>query len=192
MRVAILVHKKLSYQVINDELFEGIECIAVNIFLKLTFLSYYNPPQCHLNIQKLTEIQKKYKKIIICCDLNAKNVNLGCNYSNSNGSLLEDLLLNTNLLEVNNAEPTYHRLSDNSSDILDWCLVSNNIHEDLKSFEVLHGSLLDSDHYPIQIEMKFNENNVKIQELNNNNGKKDSITVKQTGLISAKISNKCH
>ena len=95
---------------------EGIECVAVNIFIKnveLLCLSYYNPPQCQLNVQKLTEIQKNYKNIIICGDLNAKNVNLGCKNNNSNGTLLEDLLLNTNLLVVNNADHTLlQKISD--------------------------------------------------------------------------------
>ena len=173
--VAILIHKKLSYHVVKDEILEGIECIAVNIFIKnveLLCLSYYNPPQCQLNVQKLTEIQKKYKNIIICGDLNAKNVNLGCKNNNSNGTLLEDLLLNTNLLVVNNADHTYHRLNDNNSDILDWCLVSHNMHEAFKSFKVLHENLVDSDHYPIQIELQFNKKEVQFQELNNDNGKK--------------------
>jgi exonuclease III len=135
--VAILINKRLSYRVIKDVLFDDIECVAINIFIKnteLTFLSYYNPPQCHLNIESLTEIQKKYEKLIICGDLNAKSANLGCNNDNNNGILLQELLLNTNLLVANNNECTYHRMNDNSQDILDWCLISNNIHDKLKSF----------------------------------------------------------
>ena len=109
--------------------------------------------------------------MIICGDLNAKNVNLGCNNNNNNGNLLEDLLLNTNLLKVNNEKHTFHRISDNSYDTLDWCLLSHNLYEYFISFQVLNKNLVDSDHYPIQINMQFDKNEVQIQELNNNNAK---------------------
>jgi exonuclease III len=144
--VAILIRKDLSYQEINDEIIDGLECVAAQVHLnnfKFVFVSYYNPPQHQLNAHKITELQKKYKNLIMCGDLNAKSTNLGCKNNNTNGVELEDLLINSNLIAVNN------------KDILDWCLISNSIFDKFNSFEVLQKNLVDSDHFPIQIEFQF-------------------------------------
>jgi hypothetical protein len=138
--VGILIKKGFSYQVLKDELLENLECLMIKVFVKnfeFVFLSYYNPPQCRLDTNKLIEIQRKYKHVILCGDLNTKSNNLGCKNNNSNGELLDDLIINSNYMTVNNKDATFYRINDNSRDILDWCLISNNMHKNFKSFEVL-------------------------------------------------------
>ena len=85
----------------------------------------------------LKEVYDKYNKLIVIGDLNAKTKNLGCNNTNKNGELLEELVLESNILIANNNEATYSRIHDKSNDILDWCLISSNMHDEFISFDVL-------------------------------------------------------
>jgi hypothetical protein len=105
--------------------------------------------------------------------LNAKSELLACKSNNKNGEILEEIILNTNLIIINNKQPTYHRLHDNSTEILDWFLISDNMHDKLLEFKVLENSPLNSDHYPIQVKLNLNDNdltcNDTTQVLNNNN-----------------------
>ena len=78
---------------------------------------------------------------------------MGSKANNKNGEILEEILINTNLIQLNNKQPTYHRTHDNSSDILDWILVSNNLYSQFGQFQVLENNLVDSDHYPILVTM---------------------------------------
>ena len=119
---------------------ENQECLAINIFdnnVNFILISYYNAPQNSLNVEVLKEVYDKYKKVIVIGDLNAKTKNLGCNNTNKNGELLEELVLESNILIANNNEATYSRIHDKSNDILDWCLISSNMHDEFISFDVL-------------------------------------------------------
>ena len=99
--------------------------------------------------------------IIIVGDLNAKTTNLGCKNTNQNGLLLEELIIETNLMVVNNKDPTYYRIHDYGSDMLDWCLKTNNLHANITSFEVLNNNI-DSDHISFQVVLKFSFQQKKI------------------------------
>ncbi len=67
-------------------------------------------------------MSQEYQNIIICGDSNAKTVSSGCKTTNKNWEILEEILLNTNLIPLNNDQPTYYRIQDNTTDILDWFL----------------------------------------------------------------------
>ena len=117
------------------------------------FFSYYNAPQLQLDISALKEISDKYQNVVIVGDLNAQSSNLGCRNTNKNWELLEELLFDSKFLIVNDKTPTYHRMHDNSEEILDWCIISSSMHKNFVSFEVLKDNLVDSDHVPMQIKL---------------------------------------
>ena len=129
--VAILIKKEINYIEIKKEYLSKIEAIAIEIHInesKYIFVTYYNPPNEIWKYNLFTSLVQEYKNIIICGDLNAKTTTLGSKANNKNGEILEEILINTNLIQLNNKQPTYHRTHDNSSDILDWILVSNNLY----------------------------------------------------------------
>ncbi len=95
--------------------------------------------------------------------MNAKSEFMGCKATNINGKQLEDLLLESNLIIANNNQPTYYRVHDNSSDILDWALMSSNMYEKLTDFKVLDDNEVDSDHYPFKLTLNFEKNEPDLQ-----------------------------
>ena len=130
--VALMLKKEINYIQIVDKTFDELEILAINIFinnLQYTIISYYNAPHLNLNTSILTNLNKNFSHLIVLGDLNAKSTCFCCKSSNHNGSLLEDLIINSILLIVNYKDPTYYRISDNSADILDWCLISNNLNQ---------------------------------------------------------------
>ena len=61
----MLIKKELNYIEINDTLFDNLEIIVKNIFIKkltLTIISYYNAPQFNLDIEMLKDMIKKFPK----------------------------------------------------------------------------------------------------------------------------------
>jgi hypothetical protein len=158
--IAILLKKNINSIQIVDNAFNELEIIVINIFIKnqtLTLVSYYNAPHLNLNIRILEQLNNKYQNLIILEDLNSKAMSLGCKSKNANGILLEELIINSKLLIANNKDHTYFRTHDNSSDILDWCIISNNLHQNFVKFEVLNNNLVESDHIPLRIEMNFEQ-----------------------------------
>jgi hypothetical protein len=153
----------------------------------------------------------EFQNVILCGDLNAKTTALGCRNTNKNGEILEDLLINPNLITLNSNKPTFYRMHDNSSDILDWFLISNNFYNKFDSFEILENNLVDSDHLPIlvslnlsheinklskstRLEYDFNktdwekfEHHLNSQIINTTNESIDSINEKLTKSINEAI-----
>lgn len=150
--VALLINKKYDFTEINELKNLNLECLCVKISIQnhdVVIVTYYNPPDQLLNEKVFTILQSKYKNIIICGDLNAKSKSLNCRGNNSNGEILVNIVLNTNYIAVNNKDITFHRLHDNSKDILDWILISPNLAEYFKCFKVEYEYGITSDHYPI-------------------------------------------
>ena len=169
--VALLIKKNLKFIQIEVNTIDNEEIIGINLFIDqvtITLFSYYNPPHCNLNINFLTEASKKYQNLLVIGDLNAKSTSLNCKSTNSNGILLEELIINSNLINANNKDPTYHRIQDNSSDILDWCLISNSLYQKLTSFEVQDNNIVDSDHFPVLIILDLKTDSAQRQNVTNN------------------------
>ena len=76
--------------------------------------SYYNPPQKEL-YEKLFQILKETKtNFILLEDLNAKMISWETGTDNTNGEILNDIILNYDCLIVNNKEPTHFSFNGNS------------------------------------------------------------------------------
>lgn len=79
LRIALVTETNIVFYMID--VFRLVS-ISIKNF-KFVFISYYNPPQCHFSAQRLMQIQKKFEKLIICGDFNAKTMNLGCKNNNT-------------------------------------------------------------------------------------------------------------
>ena len=82
-------------------------------------------------------------------DFNAHNPLWGEHRNNTRGNKLAEIILNKNLVVLNKKAPTYHRLYDNTSSIIDLTLTTPTQAPNYNwtRLEDLHGS----DHYPIVI-----------------------------------------
>ncbi len=114
--------------------------------------SYYNPPDKTLNIDLLMSIERTQGNFIICGDLNAKSdiVLKAMNQTNQNGKILEEFVLNSNALILNNDQPTFHIRKRDYHEILDVAISSPQI-ASLSKFKVFENPFLDSDHSPLEI-----------------------------------------
>ena len=117
----------------------------------------------------LTELEHKYKNLLICGDLNARIKEFGCtNKENENGKILRQLLNETSLIVQNNQNiPTFHidhskKHTEDYKEVLDYILCSNNIINFIKQIEILDYELLGSDHSPIQIHLTLKKNKKEI------------------------------
>jgi exonuclease III len=157
--VALLIREDIKYS--ECKLFEDLdlEICAINITMnkkEVCVFSYYNPPQKEL-CEKVFQILKETKTdFILLGDINAKMTSWKTGTNNTNGEILNDIILSYDCLIVNNKEPTHFSFNGNSESLLDFCIISTNIHDQFDSFEVLKKDDMTSDHVPILI--KFNKN----------------------------------
>jgi hypothetical protein len=156
--VAFFVKKDIQFEIIDDlDKFEVEQiCIKIRIKNKYIFIiTYYNPPDKDLNIDMLNYLDEKFENYIICGDFNSKNTSFGCKVNNKNGTKLEEFILNSKALILNNkVDPTYYRTYNNYQEILDLFICSNSLFRLIDNFKVLNHKDLGSDHFPIKIEMR--------------------------------------
>ena len=156
--VALLIREDINFS--ECKIFDNleIEICAVNIMInknEVCVLSYYNPPLKELS-EKVFEILKETKtKFILMGDLNAKTTLWEAEINNSNGDTLDEIILNNDCLIMNNKESTHYCFNGKTESILDYCIVSSNIHKLFDSVEVLKNDDMTSDHVPIKI--NFNQ-----------------------------------
>jgi exonuclease III len=159
--VALLIREDINFS--ECKIFDNleIEICAVNIMInknEVCVLSYYNPPQKELS-EKVFEILKETKtKFILMGDLNAKTTLWEAEINNSNGDILDEIILNNDCLIMNNKESTHYCFNGKTESILDYCIVSSNIHKLFDSIEVLKNNDMTSDHVPIKI--NFNQGKI--------------------------------
>ena len=101
-------------------------------------------------------------------DLNAKLIVLEAEKNNSNGEILQEIVLNYDCLILNNKNYTHHCFNGNTASILDYCIVSSNIHDLFDSFHVLENVDVTSDHVPIMISFKHERNDTANQNNSSN------------------------
>ena len=100
--VAVLI----SDSIINSRiggLNENLELVGVKIEtqnLDFNFFSYYEPKGNNLKLSEIEGILRLSSQLILVGDLNSKTLSIGCKSENSNGKVLEEILLNTDLSVV--------------------------------------------------------------------------------------------
>ena len=116
--VAILIKSNIKFEVIDNLDKFNKEIIGIKIELinkkKHCLFSYYNSPDIVLDKEIFENIEEQFENYLICGDFNARSVVLGGIGDNSNGAILEQIVINSNGLILNEGnEPTFHILNRN-------------------------------------------------------------------------------
>lgn len=142
--VAILVHNSLKFRVISLPDFDTLEVVAVEIFhFNIVVLSVYCNAQV-LSRRDLDRITCYKDPFLIGTDLNAKHPDWNNSYSNSNGKVLEQYLLNSNCSIVFPPSAT-HFTPNKLSSTIDFFLTNTFQNCTCEVFEDLD----PSDHRPV-------------------------------------------
>ena len=148
-------HRKVSFHFDNNNEYSFCRFDIGN--QEICLHSIYNHPANNLDIDYIANLCTPGNHHIIAGDLNAKHKMLNSSSTNKNGTLLYDLLLNTDLIIANNKNYT-HRSDISVSkegNILDYFLISAKLYSKLKEFFVLED--IGSDHYPIVIKLDIKD-----------------------------------
>ncbi len=154
--VAMLIRSNLDF--VETSIFKNLKLEIVEIKIKLAqrdchVLAYYNPPNSELSEIVFKTLSDTNSNYIICGDLNSKAHSIGClNNENTNGKILEQILVNFNGQIINNIEPTYHQSGSQYKEMLDLFICSPLLASTVSSFRILKESLLPIiDHDPIEV-----------------------------------------
>lgn len=126
--VILIIKKDIKFEDINID--SNLETIAIKItknMINCIIMSDYCPPDQPLNEELIQNITKLNANVIICGDLNSRSLNLGCKGSNTNGIILEKIILETNLVILNNNQYTFQRIWSGYTKKLDLFLASPNM-----------------------------------------------------------------
>ena len=181
--VGLLIRNNLKIKLIESESNENFEFIAVefqNLEEKTLIVSAYTPPSSKTNFEFLNTFSSKFKNIIILADFNAIHTSWGCNFDNSKGRKLREILDENNLILLNDNRPTFTR----SKNVLDLAIISSNLFPKASNFEVLTDFKI-SDHWPIFFQLENNVNQKEINKIDFNqlNLNLDNITFSEQGEI---------
>lgn len=151
--VAILIKKNIKhYPYPNTEENHNMETTGIQIDnekLKMKIYAIYCPPKADIDEKELDHIMKGTIPTLCAGDLNSKNKEWKCKSDNKKGKNLARYMENRNLTVLAPTEPT-HTPPNGSPDILDIAILKN-ITKNIEC-EVLED--LNSDHYPVIIEIK--------------------------------------
>ena len=155
--VCILIKSTLSF--VQEDLELGdLELLAATIETRsgpVTVVSYYNPPSATLDSDVFSLLANNISQLIIVGDLNAHTTSVGCKDTNRNGRILEEAIGDNNLVVLNDRATTYHKFNTAYSELLDLAICSPSTAQRFRSFEVLQGQEMASDHSPIAIRLSY-------------------------------------
>ena len=153
--VALLIKRTITYNEtlipVDPNQTQGNEYISAKVKLSpthnLLMVSIYCPPSTTPSAHLFQEIISLEKTVAIMGDFNAKHFTFYNQVTNQSGEALNDIIEQTNLVLLNNDEPTHYSATHDSVDILDLCLCSPDLAGKLNTFTVCGD--LGSDHLPI-------------------------------------------
>ena len=151
--VAIGIHKKVNYQLLNIQ--TNLQVIAVKIIdsQQTTICNIYLPPNQTFPYEELSQlIDQLQQPLLILGDFNAHDPLWGDHRTDQRGRLLSDLILKKDLVILNSPEPMYHRLHDNAQSTIDLALTKGRQAHNL-TWDKIH-DLHGSDHFPIILRME--------------------------------------
>ena len=156
--VAILIHKGVFYQQI--QLQSNLQALAIKLYLNkiYTVCTIYLP---HINVTKPeieNVINQLHAPFMMLGDMNARSPIWDNSTDNTNekGLIFEQILTEHPISLLNNYSPTHYHIQTDTYTVIDLSMLSSDC---LFDFEYnVSDSLHNSDHYPIIIKLKTNEN----------------------------------
>ena len=158
--VAILVRNQLNCHLIDLQLHDNVEALAVSVSRSSTskpliVATLYNPPSnatLRSSFELFTRLSELGNEFIVAGDLNAKLGRLG-HPTNEAGTLFDDLCCQLNLTVLNDNSPTYfqHSCTRDYAELLDIAVCSSSLSNKLRRFMVHSQRRMGSDHAPIQL-----------------------------------------
>jgi exonuclease III len=163
--VAFIIHKDISYEIIESKSTQDHEFIAIEITSKeekITLLNAYVHPKSKTDFNFVSRIAKKNSnKMILVGDLNSTNISWSCNSTNTRGKRLETICSNNNLLILNSSTPT----SRKSTNIIDMVISSEILFNRIE--EVTVDTDFDmSDHWPVVFNFVFKPGRPEVNKIN--------------------------
>lgn len=108
--VGHLIHRQLpSTPHTLPQQLQHLQVIAADVLTnigQITFFSYHNHPQTTIN-EELLQYVATIPQAVIKGDFNACSTSFDDETKNINGEILEDILISTALIHLQNSEPTY-------------------------------------------------------------------------------------
>ena len=161
--VATYIQKQIIYEEVIDFNHLKLELIAIKIKFKsksVNIINYYNPPYQELNGELFSIIENL--DFILLGDLNSKHMMYGCSTTNKNGKDLIIIIDSTNIIVLNDKSTTSNKnFTSNNEEVLDYALCSPSSISLIKQFEVLKDWNMNSDHWPIKVQLNINEKQIK-------------------------------
>ena len=135
----------------------------------MSIISYYKPPNEQIQSKVFDILNNKKLEFIIMGDFNAKTTSCGADSNNTNGDILDNIIIDHNCLKVINKQPTHVNFNGQTSSIIDHCIISTKLHDKFNEFSVLEGEDMTSDHLPcliiFQLNSNFKKKNIKYTSL---------------------------
>ena len=114
----------------------------------------YIPPTKADQLSKLLETvqnaEEKYKNVICTGDFNSKSYFWGNMDKNAEGIILENFIMNTDFICVNDGAPTRR----NASSVIDLFLVKPQVYRKIKCCTTLTHECVRSDHIPVMLDIE--------------------------------------
>lgn len=150
--VCLLVREGLDFE--RSLMFDGLDVEILSVDLRfegrtVQIVCYYNPPDSILERKVFGMLEERGGDFVLCGDLNAKSLCIGCKKVNASGVVLEGVLADYKGVVINDRSPTYFRDNVAYCEVLDLFIASPMLATRLGSFEVLEGSCMGSDHLPV-------------------------------------------
>lgn len=154
--VAIYVRNGLLYTDISPDM-DDIVAIELTVGkIKYAVLAYYCPPYADVPLETATleRFARRYGRLIIAGDLNAKHQFYGCSRTDERGDVLFDFVERNNLWVCNDpSQPTRHDFTTGVGQVLDYFIISNPV---IREFaECFVGDDASSDHWPVHLKLKL-------------------------------------
>lgn len=158
--IGLLIKKNIPHKIrsINSNL--QIICLELQLQTKFTYINIYIPPQQIIQTNDLNNIISQVDSpIIIGGDVNAWSTLWGSPITSNRGRIIEDFLLNSNVIILNDGSPT-HLSTHNTFTHIDITCCSPDLFPAI-SWKTTT-DLYNSDHYPIITSVAIGKSSKKI------------------------------
>ena len=149
------IKETCEINVIREQFIEEVVGVKVKTSNNYTFniITYYNPPEKHVNERIFAACKRLRGKTILTGDLNSKNINWGSTFTDPQGDHLQNALIDHRFILLNNGEKTRCDPRNGQEQVLDIAVSNLETMKYFHSFEI--GADVGSDHYPLKITLSL-------------------------------------